>query len=82
MGDRDAARQELALSIAAAKAREEQYELALALDALGALGPLDHTQRAERDAIVARLGVVQLPAILQPNPDRPVEAAASKLASV
>jgi tetratricopeptide (TPR) repeat protein len=63
MGDCDAARRELELSIAAARTRGEDYELALALDVLAALGPLDQDQLAQRDAIVARLGVVRLPAI-------------------
>jgi class 3 adenylate cyclase/tetratricopeptide (TPR) repeat protein len=63
MGDRDAAKRELELSMAAARERGEDYELALALDALATLGPLDQDRLAERDAIVARLGVVRLPGI-------------------
>jgi hypothetical protein len=63
MGDRDTARRELERSVAAARARGEDYELALALDVLAALGADDSGLIAERDAIVTRLGVVRLPAI-------------------
>jgi tetratricopeptide (TPR) repeat protein len=63
MGDRDGARRELELSLAAARARGEDFELALALDVLAALGPLDQDQRAELNGIVVRLGVVRLPVI-------------------
>lgn len=81
-GDQDAASEELALSIEAARAREEYYELALALDARAALGVLDHDRLAERDEIVARLGVVRLPAIPGLNHNGLVGASAAELASV
>jgi tetratricopeptide (TPR) repeat protein len=82
MGDRDGARRELELSIAAARARGEDYELALALDVLGALGPVDPDRLAERDAIVARLGVVHPPAIPDLNCNLRVGESASELATI
>jgi hypothetical protein len=82
MGDRDGARRELELSIAAARARGEDYELALALDVLGALGPVDPDRLAERDAIVARLGVVHPPAIPDLNCNVRVGESASELATI
>jgi tetratricopeptide (TPR) repeat protein len=82
MGDRDGARRELELSIAAARARGEDYELALALDVLGALGPVDPDRLAERDAIVARLGVVHPPAIPDLNCAVRVGESASELATI
>ena len=61
IGDCDSARRELGLSVDAARARREDYEVALSLDALAALGPSHDHLRAERDAICKRLGVVRLP---------------------
>jgi tetratricopeptide (TPR) repeat protein len=63
LDDREAAIHELELAVTAARERGEDYDLALALDALAALGRLDDGRRAERDAILARLGVVRMPAI-------------------
>ena len=49
----------------AARARGEDYDVALSLDALAALGPSDDGLRTERDAIRRQLGVVRLPTIPQ-----------------
>jgi hypothetical protein len=81
MGERDAARRELGLSLAAARVRGEDYEIALALDVLAALAALDHEQRVERDSIVARLGVVRLPAIPGLGHNEPAGEPVSELAT-
>jgi hypothetical protein len=64
-GDLGAAVAALQSSIASARARGEDYELAVGLDALDALarsvGGGDAARRRERDAILARLDVVALP---------------------
>ena len=63
LGDPDAARRELDLALEAARAGSEDYEAALALDAVSAIGSLDPAGKTERDAIFARLGVVRVPTI-------------------
>jgi class 3 adenylate cyclase/tetratricopeptide (TPR) repeat protein len=63
IGDRDSAARELEASVAAARARCEDYEVALSLDALIAVGRLDEDLLMERDTICGRLGVVRLPTI-------------------
>ena len=60
--DRESKR-ELELAVAAARERAEDYELALALDAMATFGWLEPEWAAERDAIAARLGIVRMPAI-------------------
>jgi class 3 adenylate cyclase/tetratricopeptide (TPR) repeat protein len=67
LGDTRAARRELDLALDAARAGGEDYEVALALDALSALECLDGEQTAERDAILTRLGVVRLPPLAGPE---------------
>jgi class 3 adenylate cyclase/tetratricopeptide (TPR) repeat protein len=47
-------------SLAAARKRAAEYDVASALDALEALGPPDAERSAERDEIVARLGIQRL----------------------
>jgi tetratricopeptide (TPR) repeat protein len=63
IGDRNRAERELEDAVATARGGDEDYESALALDALAALGPLEPARRRERDAIVERLGVIRLPVI-------------------
>jgi hypothetical protein len=63
MGALDAARRELELAVVNARERSEAYEVALALDGLARIAPLDPRPQAERDAILKRLGVVYLPSI-------------------
>jgi tetratricopeptide (TPR) repeat protein len=63
MGERDRARCELEAAAATARERGEDYEVAAALDALAALGPLDTDQRSELETILARLGIVRLPTV-------------------
>lgn len=58
IGDRESALRELELAVTAARERGEDYELALALNAVAALGSLDRARARERDAIFRRLGVV------------------------
>jgi class 3 adenylate cyclase/tetratricopeptide (TPR) repeat protein len=62
-GDPGAATRELDLALEAARAGGEGYEVAMTLNALAALGDLDAAQAAERDELLARLGVIALPAI-------------------
>ncbi len=64
LGRGDEARCELELAATAAEERAEDYELALALDALAAFGWLGPDLRAERDAIADRLGIVRMPTII------------------
>jgi tetratricopeptide (TPR) repeat protein len=63
MGALVAARRELELAVVNARERSEAYEVALALDGLARIAPLDPRRQAERDAILKRLGVVYLPSI-------------------
>jgi tetratricopeptide (TPR) repeat protein len=60
-GDRESAAQELELAAAAAGERGDDYELALALDALATLRTPQPAVERERDAILRRLGVVSMP---------------------
>ena len=67
LGRLEEARRDLEASLDDARRREAQYDIALALDALVALGrlasePTDPIER-ERDAIVGRLNVVSMPSI-------------------
>jgi class 3 adenylate cyclase/tetratricopeptide (TPR) repeat protein len=61
LDDREAATHELELAAAVAREHGEQYELALALDALEQLDGPDSARETERDAILERLDVVRLP---------------------
>jgi len=63
MGRSEAAARELELAVTQARERGEEFELALALDALAPTGSLDEAELRERDVILARLGVVALPLI-------------------
>jgi tetratricopeptide (TPR) repeat protein len=71
LGDRDGAERALHASIDAARAQDSNYELAVSLDALLALRPgaARGAAAARRDALLARLDVVALPAPpLEPAP--------------
>ena len=74
LGDRDSAERALQASIDVARAQDSQYELAVSMDALLALrggsGRVPGaTAAARRDALLARLDVVALPAPpLEPAP--------------
>jgi tetratricopeptide (TPR) repeat protein len=67
LGDRAAAIKELSASLAAARERKAEYDIASALDALEQLGPPAPERQVERDALLARLGVARL---LRLQPDR------------
>ena len=59
-GDRDSAHHELDLAVEAARAGQEEHELAMALDALTVVAPVPSVAIRERDIILDRLGVVRL----------------------
>jgi class 3 adenylate cyclase/tetratricopeptide (TPR) repeat protein len=61
--DREFASHELELAVHAARARGEDYEVVLALDALAAFGALESHRLRERQTILQRLGVVRVPVI-------------------
>jgi len=63
IGDHEAADHELDLAAGSARERGEDFELALALDALGALRAPQPDLERERDAIIERLGIVSLPTL-------------------
>ncbi len=63
LGDLDAAASALEHAVAGARERGEDFDVALGLDALVQIGRAQAPARAERDAILARLGVAALPAI-------------------
>ena len=66
MGDAEAARVALETALAEARGRDNDYELALALDALSRLGDGEDSRARERSrAILDRLGVVSLPSNLR-----------------
>lgn len=67
-GDRAGAQRALELAVAAARERGEDFEVALALDALAAIGSADAGALRERDEIMARLGVVALAGAGAPAP--------------
>ena len=69
MDQPEAARGELEHALRVARERGEDYEAALALDALSALGATDADQDAERDAIIEELGIEQLPSLADLRPD-------------
>ena len=66
-GESAEAEEELRLALAAARERAEDYDVALALDALGAIGAADDRELSERAEILSRLGVVAAPAIAEPS---------------
>lgn len=80
-GERDLAIGELELALAAARERGEEFDVALALDGLAALGSADTAAVRERDVILEGLGVVALPATPLTAPDgaeaQPLAGAAS-----
>jgi tetratricopeptide (TPR) repeat protein len=61
LGKLDAAIEDLDSSLAIARERGALYDVAAALDVLHALGVMSDKGRTERDAILARLGIEQLP---------------------
>ena len=63
LGDVDGAAAALELAVAGARERGEDFDVALGLDALAQIGRAGPPERVERDAILARLGVIALPAI-------------------
>ncbi len=63
LGELDAARRELELAVVTARERGEDYEVALALDVLAGIEPLEAERQIEHDEILGRLGVVRLPSI-------------------
>lgn len=60
LGDPTAARREIGLALTAARRRHEDYEVALALDALSVIGSCTADQKIERETILSRLGVVRV----------------------
>jgi len=63
LGDLDGAATALELAVAGARERGEDFDVALGLDALARIGHARAPEHAERDDILARLGVTALPAI-------------------
>ena len=63
LGDLDGAAAILEIAVAGARERGEDFDVALGLDVLARIGRARAAERAARDAILARLGVVALPAI-------------------
>jgi class 3 adenylate cyclase/tetratricopeptide (TPR) repeat protein len=71
IGELESAGEELELAAGSARERGEDFELALALDALATLRPPQRALESERDAIIERLGIVSLPALpLRGHPER------------
>jgi class 3 adenylate cyclase/tetratricopeptide (TPR) repeat protein len=60
LGDGDSARHELELAVAAARARHEEHELAMAIDALTVVARVPRAAIRERDDILKRLGIARL----------------------
>ena len=77
LGQRERAAGELELALAAARAGGEDFDVALALDALAAIGSGAPGAREERDGILARLGVVALPPLSRDAETQPLAVAAS-----
>jgi class 3 adenylate cyclase/tetratricopeptide (TPR) repeat protein len=67
--------EELEESLAAARQRGAEYDVAAAIDLLGSLGAIDPDLAHERDSILARLRIERLP---QPRPAVPAAASAIK----
>jgi tetratricopeptide (TPR) repeat protein len=63
MDEPEAAQSELEQALSEARDRGEDYEVALALDALSVLNATDADQDSERDAIVEQLGIERLPSL-------------------
>jgi tetratricopeptide (TPR) repeat protein len=74
-GDRDGAIAELRDAVAVARDGGEDFDLALALDALALISAADPAEIAERDAILSRLGVVSVPPVSELQ--QPLAVAAS-----
>jgi tetratricopeptide (TPR) repeat protein len=70
MGEEESSIRELELAAEAARERGEQYQLALALDALERLAGPSRSRELERDAILKRLNVVRMPDVVAPEADR------------
>jgi class 3 adenylate cyclase/tetratricopeptide (TPR) repeat protein len=68
LGDHESSGRELELAASSAHERGEDYELALALDALTTLWPPQQVLEHERDAILGRLGIVSLPTMANVRP--------------
>jgi tetratricopeptide (TPR) repeat protein len=80
IGDHESSGRELELAAASASERGDDYELALALDALATLRAPQPVLERERNAILRRLGIVALPTTADLGPadagDRPLAAVA------
>jgi class 3 adenylate cyclase/tetratricopeptide (TPR) repeat protein len=61
MGQREAAIRELAHSLRTARDRSAEYDLAAAIDAMAAVGGADPDMLRDRDRILERLKITQLP---------------------
>ena len=70
LGDLEDAATALELSIEGARQRGEYFDVALGIDARAQIGRAPASEYAERDAIVARLGIIALPAIAGLAADR------------
>ncbi len=62
LGEKDAAVRELTHSLQSARERGGDYDIAVTIDAMDALGAADPELQGERDAILARLKIERLPA--------------------
>jgi hypothetical protein len=60
-GQKDASLRELEHSLRIARERGEEYEIAATIDAIDAVAGADRELLAERDRILERLKIVQLP---------------------
>jgi class 3 adenylate cyclase/predicted ATPase len=67
LGQKEAALRELSHSLRTARERASDYDIAATIDAMATLGYADSELPANRDAILGRLKVMQLPATPQPR---------------
>jgi class 3 adenylate cyclase/tetratricopeptide (TPR) repeat protein len=82
LGERELATHELEVAVGAARARGEDFEVLLALDALAAFGALESQRLSERQTIRRRLGVVRLPVITSPSRGAPEQQATTETVAV
>jgi tetratricopeptide (TPR) repeat protein len=61
LGDPATAARELEAAMSIARERDSIYDIAAGLDLAEAIGPTDSARTIERDALLARLGIKQLP---------------------
>ncbi len=66
LGERKGAIRELEHSLRTARDRSAEYDIAATIDAMAALGGVDHVLLRERDEILERLRIRQLPAPVLP----------------